>query len=40
MTQGWHSSRGGDKEVAGAEAVKEKRGTRRTVQGMEGAETT
>jgi hypothetical protein len=40
MTQGWRSSRRGDEEVAGAKVVKEKRGTRRTVQAMEGAETT
>jgi hypothetical protein len=40
MTQGWRSSRGGDEEVAGAEAVKEKRGTRRMVQAMEGVEMT
>jgi hypothetical protein len=38
MTQGWRSSRGGDEEVAGAKAVKEKRGTRRMVQATEGAE--
>jgi hypothetical protein len=40
MTQGWRSCRGGDEEVVGAEAVKEKRGTRRTVQATKGAETT
>ncbi len=40
MTQGWHSSRGGDKEVAGVEAVKEKQGIRRTVQAIEGVERT
>ncbi len=40
MTQGWSISRGGDKEVAEAKRVKEKRGTRRTVQATEGAEMT
>jgi hypothetical protein len=40
MTQGWRSSRGGGEEVVGAEAIKEKWGTRRTVQAMEGVEMT
>jgi hypothetical protein len=38
MTQGWCSSRGGDEEVAGAEAVKKRPGTRRMVQATEAAE--
>jgi hypothetical protein len=40
MTQGWRSYRGGDKEVAGAEAVKERPGTRRMVRATEAAERT